>query len=164
MSHKPRYQLDPWDDPLDLLNSLVSIMRNELGGVRDKLHTLVKHSDPDVRLHAIRRLFVHLKDTSHHEDVVTAFQSDSHAEARRAAAFGIAATSTETSRPADVKVLTQQLLNENEEKWVRGAAYEALLIMHGRTDFPPPSRDIDLIKDVDWNWVRDLQARDSGSS
>ena len=149
--------LDPWRDPLDLLDVLTSVPTKELGDLRANVAALIHHEDVDVRTHAIRRLFVHLKDPSRHEEVVLLLQTDPEAEVRRVAAFAVAATTSKSTYNGDSKVLLEALLNESEDEMVRGAAYEALLLIHNRRDFPPVKADIDFAKDVDWEWVRGLQ-------
>jgi predicted Zn-dependent protease len=157
MTEDMAYRLDPWENPLEILDSLVRLPRDRLSDVRDELHTLTKHDDADVRVHAIRRLFVHLKDMQFRADALSYFRADPHPEARRAAAFGIAATSTPETRRPDVEVLLQGLRDNDEQDWVRAAAYEALLLIHGRTDFPAANRDICLETDLDWEWINSMQ-------
>jgi hypothetical protein len=148
--------LEPWRDPLDLIDALVEIPKEELHSLRASIYTLIRHHDRDVRVHACRRLFVHLEAKEHHADAVDLLRYDSEPKVRRVAAFAVAATSSAGSRSEDVGLLTRVLLNASEALMVRGAAYEALLLLHSRRDFPPIDRDIDLARDVDWEWVKTL--------
>lgn len=152
------HPLDPWDDPLDIIDALIGLRREELNDLRDKLRNLLQHDDPDVRVHAVRRLFVHLEDTEYRGHAIAAVRSDPEPSVRRAAAFAVASTSSAESQIDDQRVLLHVLLNEDETSFVRGAAYEGLLLMHGRRDFPPVNREIDFLRDIDWQWVGSLQA------
>ena len=149
--------LVPTSDPVDLIGALVDLPRDQIAGVRDQLAVLADHPDVDVRLHAIRRLFVHHSDVPYRRIVVKHFECDPHPKVRRAAAYGVMATSTPETRRQDTQTLLNRLRDVLEETYVRGAAYEALLLLLGKTDFPPANRDIDLNRDVDWNWINSLE-------
>jgi hypothetical protein len=150
-------QLDPWNDPVDLIRALVDLPRERLADARARLEVLTQHSDVDVRTHAFRRLFVHLKDPHLRDRALEALRRDPEAKVRRVAAHAIAATSGDATRQRDTRVLVDTLCNDQEYMAVRGAAYESLLLIHDRSDFPPANRDIDLATDVDWPWIRALQ-------
>ena len=154
--------LDSWRDPVALLDALTSVRNEDLADLRDSVARLVDHDDADVRAHAIRRLFVHLKDDGRHQDAIQLLHGDPEAKVRRAAAFAVASTTSPKTRDADVRALLATFLNENEKQAVRGAAYEALLLVHHRRDFPPVKREIDFARDVDWAWIRQLEAGLSG--
>jgi hypothetical protein len=99
---------------------------------------------------------VHLKDREYHHYALDAFRYDSDTKVRPAATFAISATSSPATRGEDQRALLGTLHNPNEDATVRGAAYEALLILHNRREFPPANRDIDLVRDVNWQWVQSL--------
>lgn len=141
---------------IDLLGVLVSLAPSELSGFRDQLRALLAHDDEDVRVHSARALFVTLKEANAHTAALDCLTHDPSAKVRRVAAFGVAATSTSQTRDIDTRVLVQTVLQSGESPRVRGAAYEALLILYHRTDFPPVKREIDLDRDVDWQWIREL--------
>ncbi len=150
--------LQPWREPLDLIAALVDLPREQLSDLRESLHQLIHHADRDVRTHAVRRLFVHLKDREFHHDALDLLLHDPDSHVRRVAAFAVASTSSEESRVEDIRSLLHTLCNEDEERAVRGAAYEGLLLINGRRDFPPVKRDIDFLRDVDWDWVAKLRS------
>lgn len=80
---------------------------------------------------------------------------------RRAAAYALTATSSSATREADARELLRVFWNQEQPLIVRGAAYEALLLLYGRKDFPPGNREIDLSHDVDWEWLRALSKEES---
>src|SRR5688500_5783417 len=149
---RPEDELNPTRDPVELLGVLVELPREELHSARTALRKLLTHPDTDVRVHAFRRLLVHLGDVDAHADAVHAIGHDPEPKVRRTAAFAIASTSSENTRQEDVAALLHTLLDESERIRVRGAAYEALLLIFGRKDFPPVKQEIDLARDVDWQW------------
>lgn len=155
-------RLEPWNDPIELVKALVDLPKERLSEAKEKLTVLIGHADVDVRVHAFRRLFVHLRDSSRHATALSALRRDPEPKVRRVAAHAISATSTVQTRAQDVSTLLQSLQDQNESVEVRGAAYEALLLLHERKDFPPANRDIDLQKDVDWTWVDLLRAGAKG--
>jgi HEAT repeat protein len=147
-------RLAPKNDPLDLLDALLSLKREELERVEPALFELTFHDDEDVRLQAIRALLVHLKSTSRHQRASEALVNDTSFEIRRTAAFGLAATSTAATRGVDERLLAEVVSNEAEVSSVRGAAYEALALLSRKLDLPPLTRSVSLARDVDWTWVR----------
>ena len=53
----------------------------------------------------------------------------------------------------ELRMLIGTLKDKRELEIVRGAAYEALLLLFSNNRFPPANRDIDLSRDVDWKWI-----------
>lgn len=153
------HELQPWVDPDDLLRSIVAIGREEVATVAEELVALTLHDDPDVREEAIRKLYTHGKSRLGREHLADVFQHDDSTEVRETAALAIAATTSDGSREADARLLTRTLLDEGAPAELRGACYEALLILYGRGDFPSVRREVDLKKDVDWGWIRGLEAK-----
>lgn len=151
--------LVPWAEPDDLVDALLRIRREDLPSLRDSLVPLTEHEDQDVRTHALRRLFVHLQDQNHRDIAVRAVTEDPDSHVRRAAAFAVAATSTRQTRGEDIRVLIERLLDEVEDIHVRGAAYEALLLISERQPFPPLNRTFDPGRDVDWQWIDQIRRR-----
>lgn len=150
----------PWNDPEDILRAVVSIPRDQLPELKDSLRRLLRHEDADVREHAARRLLVHLRDRESHGEAVRLL-GDPAEGVRRAAAYALTATSSSATREADARELLRVFWNQEQPLIVRGAAYEALLLLYGRKDFPPGNREIDLSHDVDWEWLRALSKEES---
>jgi HEAT repeat protein len=148
--------LSPEREVLDLLEAVVSLRRDELGSASSALERLTRNPDSDVRLQAHRRLLVHLKSTAHHDIACHSLVADSESEVRRVAAFGVAATASRVTRETAERLLARVVANQDEETEVRGAAYEALVLMAFRPGLPPLTRDVDLQRDVDWTWVMAL--------
>ena len=73
------------------------------------------------------------------------------------AAYGVAATSRPETLQEDVGALLEVLLDEARPREVRGAAYDALLILHRRTSFPSKRRSFEPERDVDWDWITELK-------
>jgi hypothetical protein len=151
-------ELFPWNDPVDLIGALAQMQKEELALHRDALYRLAQHEDADVRSHAFRRLFVHLRDEEHRGVAQDAILHDPAPGVRRVAAFAIASTSSAASREDDSRLLLHSFLDSDEVIAVRGAAYEGLLLVYGRMDFPPVKRDLQLETDVDWDWIGQLRA------
>lgn len=151
-------RLSPSNDPLELLAALVDIPKAQLGHLKSNLTALLKHPDADVRVHAFRRLFVHLRDPSSRAEAVDALRQDSDPKVRRVAAHAISATSSAETRREDSARLLASLLDEKEVTAVRGASYEALLLIHGRNCFPPANREIRFEEDVDWEWIHQIRS------
>jgi hypothetical protein len=100
---------------------------------------------------------VHLKDKESRGVLLGLFLRDPISEVRRVAAFGIASISLESTRKEDVRALLERFLDEWEAIAVRGAAYEAMVLIYHRRDFPPVMREIDVHRDVDWPWIDSLR-------
>jgi hypothetical protein len=145
-----------WNDPDHLLEAIVRLRREDLPGFRTELRSLLDHEDPDVREHALRRLAMHLKDVECHEKAVELLR-DPEPNLRRAAAHAVTSTSTSASRDADTRELLAMLNETDAPGEVRRAAYESLLLLHGRKDLPAGNRPLDLQRDVDWRWIQQLQ-------
>jgi len=144
----------PWSPPEALLAALARIPKGTLGDYREALVPLVKHDDDDVREQAVRHLFVHLCDDERHEDVVRLLRADRSRNVRRAAAYGVMASSTVTTRAKDTTLLASVALDESEEELVRSAAYDSLLFLCGRADGVQHAKPLSLNEYMDYNWVR----------
>jgi HEAT repeat protein len=151
--------LQPWLDPDDLLRSIVAIDRKEVAAVAEELGALALRDDPDVREEAIRKLYTQGKSQQGRERLADAFRNDKNPAVREVAALAIAATTSDESRDDDARLLLRTLLDEDGPTELRGASYEALLILYRRGDFPSVRNEVDLHKDVDWRWVHGIQAR-----
>jgi len=118
---------------------------------------LLDHEDPVVREEALSLLLVKWKQHDYRPKAVAAIREDVDFGVRATAAYGIVSVSTAKSRQEDTRLLLFLLSDEDEELGVRQAAYESLLIMFGRRDFPS-GKGMNLQSDVDWEWVRSLSS------
>ena len=154
--------LQPWEDPDDLLEALYKLgeqTRGQAGGAEltKTVAALLDHEDEDIRQEALRLLLVQWKVQDVRDQAVELLRLDSSEAVRGTAAYGIAATSTSATHRDDVRTLLGILVDETQPVHVRGAAYKALLIIHRRAEFPPMTRNLDPDTDVDWQWIRTLQ-------
>jgi HEAT repeat protein len=83
-------------------------------------------------------------------------QFDDEPSVRRTAAYAIAALGKESTRLADTQLLLDVLRNSSEEEDVRRAAYEGLLLLHERKDFPPINREVSARTLMQDPWLRGL--------
>ena len=56
-------------------------------------------------------------------------------------------------------LLLRALRNEHEQNEVRRAAYESLLLLYEREDFPDSLVEFDPAEDVDWLWIKQVEAK-----
>lgn len=161
MSDLSANDLQGWLDPDDLLKALFQLSQSASGGqqveIREAIAALIEHEDADVRQEALRLLLIAWKLGSYRDKAAAVLRTDPEGEVRATAAFGVAALSTFSSRLDNVALLLEILLDREQPTSVRGAAYEALLIIHRRPRFPPISRGFIPTEDVDWKWVDQLQ-------
>ena len=85
-------------------------------------------------------------------------ESDRHIEVRARAAYAIAATADEQTRRTDALLLLKTTENEHEDAEVRRAAYEALLLLFNRPDFPDAAEDFLPHDQIDWEWIAELRS------
>lgn len=150
--------LFPWNDPDDLLEALYGIGKEPKPELRDSVARLLEHEDPDIREEAIRILVTRWKDYSFRAHTVNALRFDADVAVRSAAAFGVASVSTEKNQAEDTRFLLAILLDESQPKNLRGAVYDALLIIYRNPAFPTKRRDFDAAQDVDWEWIGTLRS------
>ncbi len=148
-----------WNDPDELLRALGEIRDNQKAELLEAVSRLVDHTDEDIREEALRRLFVVWKNHVRREHAVEALATDESSGVRAVAAYALAATATDGTKERDVHTLANTLENEGEDVTVRAAAYDALLILHRKPEFPTKRRPFDPQTDIDWNWVRSLTTR-----
>jgi HEAT repeat protein len=149
-------ELYPWNDPNDLLVALGRLRPEQKGVLGESVLQLLDHGDADVRQEAMRTLFVGWKAHGWRDRAISALTADESPEVRRTAAYGVAATTSDATRSRDTQQLLAVLENADEGLSVRGAAYDALLILYRKPAFPSLKRTFDPDRDVDWAWVRSL--------
>ena len=158
MTQTTAADLLPWNDPDDLLQSLYRVEKAPRPELRDALARLLEHDDPDVRGEALRILVTRWKDHAFRGNAAQTLRFDPDPEVRAAAAFALASVSADGDRLEDTQLLLEMLHDEAQEATVRGAAYDALLVLYRKPEFPTKKRDFDASLDVDWAWVKALEA------
>ncbi len=156
MSRITEADLHSWNDPDELLQALGQLGKDQKSELREAVAALLEHDDADIREEAMRTLLVSWKDQQWRDRAVAAIHSDDVPEVRSTAAYAVAATSTDATRRGDTQLLLGVLEDEHAELPVRAAAYDALLILNRKPDFPTRTRDFNPREDVDWHWVRSL--------
>lgn len=149
-----------WQDPDRLLEALYGLPREPQPELRPAVARLLEHGDPDIREEALRVLVTRWKDQTFREHAIEKLRSDPAPTVRSAAAYGLTGVSSAASRADDVGLLLERLGDPSEDLEVRGAAYDALLIIHRRPAFPSRKRAFDPERDVDWAWINEV--RESG--
>jgi HEAT repeat protein len=157
MTHTTEADLLPWNDPDDLLQALYGVENKPRPELREAIARLLEHEDSDIRSEALRILVTRWKDRAFRPHAVKALRFDPQLEVRTAAAFALASTSAEVDRADDTRLLLDVLIDDEEATDVRGAAYDALLIVHRRPQFPTKKRDFNPAQDVDWPWIETLR-------
>lgn len=162
MTRPTAHQLSMWTDADDLVDALGRVREDQRDDLQVVVETLVEHADPDVREEALRVLCVLWKAPELHERALEALLHDPEPEVRAAASYAVAATSLPESRKGDVKAFLEVLYNERQPAFVRGTAYDGLLILYQRPKFPTMQREFRPKDDVDWDWVRAVDAQGPG--
>ncbi|HYW13390.1 MAG TPA: HEAT repeat domain-containing protein [Longimicrobium sp.] len=159
----PLADLSFWNDADDLLSALYRVDPTPVPELRSAVANLCDHSDPDVREEALRILATRWKDAEGRRIAVVALQADPAANVQSAAAIAVAVTSDPSTCADDTRVLLAVLRNAGIDPDVRGAAYDALVILHRRGagsgiwPFPTKQRPFDPDRDVDWQWIGELE-------
>lgn len=117
---------------------------------------LLSHHEPDVRVAALGVLFVEWKDSTHRSLAIDLLEHDANDEVRAAAAYAVAGTTTEETQRGDTRLFVSALEADASSE-VQRAAYEGLLIMFRRPDFPDALADFDSEKAVDWAWIEEVK-------
>jgi len=156
MNHITEADLYSWNDPDELLQALGQLGKDQKNELREAVAALLEHDDADIREEAMRTLFVSWKDQQWRDRALAAVTSDEVPEVRSTAAYAVAATSTNVTRQDDTRLLLGVLEDEHAELPVRAAAYDALLILNRKSDFPTKKRKFNPQEDIDWHWVRSL--------
>jgi len=145
------------NSPSELIENLGRAERERRHDLRDAVASLTSHEDPLVREQAIGLLLFTWKDVPSRWIAVRALEADSDFGVRGQAAFGLIGVSSERTRAEDTRLLIRRLLDEDEELDTRRSVYDALLLLYGRRDFPATKRGLDLSREVDWEWIRELR-------
>jgi hypothetical protein len=146
----------PWNDPDELLQLLGRVEKSDRAGLQEAVKTLLEHEDEDVREEALRVAAISWTLDELHEKSMEMLRFDDEPSVRRTAAYAIAALAKESSRLADTELLLDVLRNSSEQEEVRRAAYEGLLLIHGRKNFPPMNRDVSARSLMQDPWLREL--------
>lgn len=149
--------LHPLRDPDLLLRALYGVPRARQPALVDAIARLLDHHEAFVREEALRILVTRWKEAAYRGRAAGMLVSDPSAEVRGAAAFALGASADDATRREHTDLLVQVLRNAREEAAVRGAAYDALLILYRNPAFPTKRREFDPGLDVDWPWIRSLQ-------
>ena len=149
-------KLDPRRDPHLILEALYTVPKVQQPGLVGVIAPLLDHSDAYIREEAIRILVTRWKLERYLDRAADMLVSDKAPDVRGAAAYALAAAATETTRVKHTRLLLDSLRNTDEEPNVRGAAYDALLILYRNPAFPTKKRDFDPDLDADWQWVETL--------
>lgn len=156
MSSVTPEDLLPWNDPDELLQLLGRVEKSDRAALSVAVKTLLEHEDEDVREEALRIAAVHWALPELREKAVEMFRFDDEPSVRRTAAYAIASLAKESTRTADTGLLLDALRNSFEQEEVRRAAYESLLLLYGRKEFPPLNRDLPASTLMQDPWLREL--------
>jgi hypothetical protein len=155
--------LSPWSDPDVILETLYRVPREPQRALRAAIAALLGHDDPDIREESLRILVTRWKDAEYRNRAAEMLFSDAAPNVRSAAAYALASIANESMRSSHTLFLVKSLLDEGEEPNVRGAAYDALLILHRMPAFPTKKRDFRPDIDIDRSWVNSLLTAYSGN-
>jgi HEAT repeat protein len=145
-----------------LIKSLFALKHDEVPEVAAAITGLLGHAAPEVRAAALSALLVTGRLAAHRQYAVRSLSRDADEGVRATAAFGIEATTSDASRREDLSLLVRVLRNAHESPEVQRAAYEALLLMFHRPEFPDSLEDFDVRRHVDWDWIGELELLHGG--
>lgn len=153
--------LAAWSDPDELLSELrrLSCMPapQDAHSLSDSVSPLLAHADEEVRQEALRLLLISWKLSEFRQAALDALAFDADEDVRITAAFSVASVSRSSTSADDTRVLLAVLDDVNNPVELVRAAYEALLLVHRKVDFPPLNRSFDSKRDVNWEWIRQLR-------
>jgi HEAT repeats len=161
MSGPSRHDLSSWTDTDDLVHSLGRVKLDQRDELYDAIENLLSHQDPDVREEAVRILGILWKAREAHAGLLNAMLHDPEPEVRGAASYAVVATSSSSSRKNDVNALLAILRDDTQPTFVRGTAYDGLLILHQRRQFPSMTKEFQPTRDIDWDWIAAVEKGDS---
>jgi len=157
MKQDPEHIFDPARPAPVLIRSLCALKHDEVPHAAAAITGLLGHAAPEVRAEALSALLVTGRIATHRHYAVRSLSRDADEGVRAKAAYGIAATTSEASRREDLALLVRVLRNAHESTEVQRAAYEGLLLMFHRPEFPDSLEEFDARRDVDWNWIGELE-------
>lgn len=140
-----------------LINAIWTAYREDRRDLHAAILRLIDYEDPVVREEAISLLYVRWSDKKSRVRLVTVLRDDDDFGVRTRAAFALACISDHATRAEDVSILSRLLRDRAEDPETRRAAYEGLLLIAGRHDFPEKTSHFDPERDVDWGWVAQLE-------
>jgi HEAT repeat protein len=143
--------------PSALIRALGRVKREDETTLVTAVIPLLHHLEPDVRVEAFNVAFVRWRRKEHRQIAQTALKEDPDERVRSAAALGIAGTSSNDTHRSDIQLLLLVLQVDGANE-VKRAAYEGLLLLLGRPDFPDSLVEFDPGKHVDWEWVAELRS------
>jgi hypothetical protein len=150
--------LDPTtNSTAELINNLGRTAREGRRDLSEQVGALTEHEDPLVREEALGALLLAFRDASQRWRAVSAVKEDTDFGVRAQAALSLSSVSTNATRDEDARLLIDRLLDEMEHLSTRRSAYDALLLLYGRREFPTRSRSLDLTREVDWAWIQMLR-------
>jgi len=150
--HEDHMHLDAALPTVELIRELGRLERGEAIEYAEQIQRLLHHEDQDVREEAVRALFVRAKYARAREALLALLAGDPAVEVRCTAAYGVAATSTPALLAQDSRLLTAVIEDDSQDSEVRGSAYDALLILHRKAQFPSKKQEFAPERDIDWGW------------
>jgi HEAT repeat protein len=162
MKEEPEDIFDPARLAPVLIRSLCALKHDEVPDVATAITELLGHAAPEVRAEALSALLVTGRLAAHRHCAVRSLSRDADEGVRARAAYGIAATTSEASRREDLALLVRVLRNAHESPEVQRAAYEGLLLMFHRPEFPDSLEEFDATRDVDWDWIGEMELLHGG--
>src|ERR1700741_2539767 len=141
-----------------LIDAIWQAYREGRRDLQDRIASLLEHDDPVVREEAIGLLLVRWADVRYRARALSLLASDTDFGVRSSAVMGLASVSTPATRKEDLQFLLQVLRDPAEDLSTRRAAYDWLLLLGGRRDFPSLQRNFDPERDVDWEWLATLDS------
>jgi hypothetical protein len=126
---------------------------------RPTMESFLDDPDPQLRYIALNVLVLHWGIPEYHETSLRMARADPDADVRRLAASCVGTLYKATRSPDALRLLLDVISNEDENGYVRDAAYSAILDILGvpRADLPSADRLI-WPADIDWSRVRAAQA------
>lgn len=149
-------ELDPRRETNALLRSMSQLSDDHERQATPLIAALLHHRDPDVRQEALRKLTVHWMNPGYRQAARDALANDPDDGVRATAAFGLASLSSKETAAEDTSLLLPVVRSDHLGPDLRIAAYEALLLLHGRRDLPSLDPGADPRAIIDWGWVGSL--------
>lgn len=153
--------LAAWSDPDELLSELRRLSRmpapQDAHSLSDAVSSLLEHADEEVRQEALRLLLITWKLSEFRQAALDALAFDADDDVRITAAFSVASVSRSSTSADDTRALLAVLDDVSNPVELVRAAYEGLLLVHRKIDFPPLNRSFDSKRDVNWEWIRQLR-------